>query len=53
MNNNEQIREILSRGFATLESNRVTGERVESENVTGRHFLAEFEIENIINALNA
>lgn len=58
MDDVKSFREILSRGFATVESDPTTGRRKEtvvngSAVVTGFHFLAEFEIDNLVDALRA
>ncbi len=55
--NQKQIRDILARGFATIDVDMTTGKRKDTivnghKVTTGFHFLADFEIENIINELS-
>lgn len=45
------FRELLSRPFATLKADDVTGEKEVSNVVTGSHYLADFEIDRLVEAL--
>jgi len=51
MENVKSFRELLSRSFATLDRDIVTGEKIQSDVVTGYHYLADFEIDALEKAL--
>lgn len=51
MNEVKTFRELLSRSFATLKADDVTGEKEVSDVVTGHHYLAEYEIDKLVEAL--
>lgn len=53
MTNVKSFRELLSRSFATINCDDITGEREQNEDglVTGRHFIAQFEIDKLVEAL--
>ena len=47
------LRELLfNRAFYTVEADEITGERKETRYATGRDYLADFEIEKLVDELS-
>lgn len=51
MNNIQSFRELLSRGFSTVDADITTGEKPEQKFVDRTSYLADFEIEKLVEAL--
>lgn len=51
MNEVTSIRDLLSRSFATIKTDPVSGEREMTAVVTGQHFLAQFEVDKLVEAI--
>lgn len=50
-NNVKSFRELLSRGFGTVDADTTTGEKMETNFVSRTSYLAEYEIEALVEAL--
>ncbi len=47
----QSFRELLSRGFSTVDADVTTGEKIETNHVSRTSYLAEFEIDKLVEAL--